>query len=287
MGNGRFSGEEYTTYSTSTRSLAPQQVMKSSQLDEYLDPRNFELRESCDGDENPEATPVIIAVDVTGSMGHIAHRIVTQELGKVVERIYEDNIISDPHVMVMAIGDMQTDGGPLQMSQFEAEVAPLVEQIEKIWVEGHGGNNSYESYAATWLLAHHKTVTDSWTKRNKRGYIFTLGDERPTQVMTPTQLRKWSGIEVPEDISSDQAFATAMEKWEPFHLVIMEGNYASYRPEVIDEWQTLMGQRAIQVNDYRTMGDKIIGAICACEDVEVPIPDDGTDWAAVRAAIAR
>ena len=48
-----------------------QDNFKARKLNMALDPKNV-IRECCDSDEHPETIPVILGLDVTGSMGDAA-----------------------------------------------------------------------------------------------------------------------------------------------------------------------------------------------------------------------
>jgi len=153
------------------------QIFTSYDLHEDLDPKGTN-RESRDSDENPESTAIIIGCDVTGSMGFIAENLIREGLGVLFEEIYDRKPVSDPHIMVSAIGDVDSDRVPLQVGQFEADLK-ITEDLEKVYVEGNGGGNNKESYDLPYYYAAYHTSIDCFEKRNKKGYIFTIGDELP------------------------------------------------------------------------------------------------------------
>ena len=79
MGYGNWNSTAYTTYATSTgRSVtstgnlsdvySAQDLFVSTKLDPKLNPYNV-TRECNDSEEHPNTVPVILALDVTGSMG--------------------------------------------------------------------------------------------------------------------------------------------------------------------------------------------------------------------------
>ena len=83
MGGGSWTSDSFKKYSTSlgrsvdasgdvdTRGMDASQIYKSSRLDPDLDP-NAVMRECRDSEEHPNTIPVILALDVTGSMGDAA-----------------------------------------------------------------------------------------------------------------------------------------------------------------------------------------------------------------------
>ena len=75
MGGGSFSSNSFASYSrsvgksyNSSTGRVSGQTFKASQLKEVLNPKNV-IRECANSDEHPNTIPVILALDVTGSMG--------------------------------------------------------------------------------------------------------------------------------------------------------------------------------------------------------------------------
>src|SRR5262245_17675304 len=137
MGTARWSPDEWDKYVAKTSTKSAREIF-SSKLDDDLNPLNFKIRESCDSDANPLSTPIIVAVDNTGSMGMLAENLIRRGLGVLLEEIYDRKPVTDPHVMCMALGDAWCDRAPLQATQFEADLR-LAEQLSKFWIEGGGG----------------------------------------------------------------------------------------------------------------------------------------------------
>ena len=146
MGGSRWDSDDWTTYRKAhIDHKADRDIFASRSLKADLDPRNITMRESCDSDANPNATPVILAFDVTGSMGHIAVQMAKEGIKTTIEQILDRKPVSDPHIMVMGVGDGEAgDSAPLQVSQFEADTK-IVEQLSQIYIEGGGGGNDHES----------------------------------------------------------------------------------------------------------------------------------------------
>ena len=111
-----------STAATYSKAATPAAAFKARNLDTYLDPSKFMLRESRNSVANPKSTPIILGVDVTGSMGVIAHEIVKSGLGKLITEIIERNPVTDPHIMFQAIGDVSCERSPFQVSQFETDI---------------------------------------------------------------------------------------------------------------------------------------------------------------------
>lgn len=274
MGSGSFDRSMYVAYantatmrSDGTRKSA-QEVFTRRSIDSKLDPKNIVLRESCDSLDNPNSTPVIVALDVTGSMGMIADRMVEVGLGQLMGGILDTKPVSNPHLMFMAVGDVAWDTAPLQVSQFEADIR-IAQQLTDIFLEGRGGGNATESYDLPWYFAATRTKCDAFKKRNKKGYLFTIGDELTPNGVTAEQIRKVFGTASQCDYSAKELLDMAKEEWEVFHIIIEEGNYArSNLTKVVDSWRNLMGNRAIRLSDYTKISEVILSVMLVNEGAD-------------------
>ena len=121
--------------------FSAQDMFKSRHLADLLNPYGV-VRECCDSEEHPETVPVILALDVTGSMGSAAVE-VAKRLNKVMTKLYEQT--KDVEFMIMGIGDLAYDRAPIQASQFESDIR-IAEQLDRLYFEGGGGGNDFESY---------------------------------------------------------------------------------------------------------------------------------------------
>lgn len=280
MGSNRFDAQAYTMYAkTATRRLdgsarSVEEVFTRRAIAPALDPSKIRIRESRDSTDNPNSTPVIIALDVTGSMGMIAHHMVGTSLGVLMTGIMDTKPIVDPHVMFMAVGDVKSDQAPLQVSQFEADIR-IAQQLTDIYVEGNGGGNNTESYELPWYFAATRTETDSFANRGIKGYLFTIGDELRPRGLDADDIKSVFGPdqEGTRDYSADELYKMASEKWEVFHIIVEEGNYAQRvgATKVVDSWRELIGRRAVRLKDYTKISELILAVIRVNEGAN---PDD-------------
>ena len=230
MGGSRWDPGDWDTYATaSVRGKSSAEIFTSRHLKDEYDPAKIDFRESCDSEENPNSTPIILASDVTGSMGMIAHHLMTEGLNTLITEIYDRAPVVDPHVMVLAIGDTTCDSAPLQATQFEADIC-LADQVRELWVEGGGGGNFGESYSGAHLFAAMKTRTDSIRKRNKKGFLFTIGDEPNNDGMTAEEAQR-IGMPLEADVTAAQAVALAQRDWEVYHVVLTNVGRCMYNKD--------------------------------------------------------
>jgi hypothetical protein len=182
-----------------------------------MSPFGIDKRESRDSDEHPESYPVIIALDVTGSMGSIPTYLIKAGLPKIMQSII-DSGIRHPQVLFMGIGDAECDSAPLQVGQFESSDDLLDYWLENLWLEGGGGSNDGESYFLAWDFAAGHTVTDSWEKRKKKGCLITIGDELPLNGrLADRDLHAAYGVKS-QGISGEDLFANLSACWNVYHI---------------------------------------------------------------------
>jgi hypothetical protein len=283
MGGGSFDYSSYRTFASSTVGKTTDEIYSSRSINKNLDPKGVKLRESRDSVDNPESTPIIIALDVTGSMGMIADVIAREGLGVLFNNILDRKPVTDPHLMFMGIGDANCDSAPLQVSQFEADNR-IVEQLTQLFLEHGGGGNNFESYNLPWYFAGNHTVHDSYEKRAKRGYLFTVGDEEAPLALTKKQIETFIG-DIPEkDISPSEALEAAQRLYDVFHIIVLEGSHAkSHKAAVVDSWTNILGQRVIQLSDHTKLAETIVSAIEVAEGVKAT--DSASRWTGVTATV--
>lgn len=268
MGSGRMSDDDWKQYATTNnyQTKSTTQIFTSSSLHKDLDPKGV-IRESCDSVDNPNSTAVIINFDETGSMGQIPGYFAKEGLPKLLKEIYDRKPITDPHVLCAGIGDDKFDRAPLQVTQFEADIR-IAEQLEKIYLEGNGGGNGREGYSLAWYFAAFKTKIDCFKKRGKKGYLFTIGDEQPTQYLRKSDIQRIFGDNIESDKLTDLELLTAVSReWEVFHLIVDQGDHIRYGhgDDTHKEWRELLGERAIHLTDYTKLSEVVVSIIQVME----------------------
>jgi hypothetical protein len=267
MGGGSWASTGHSYYSASSKlsksARSVKEVFRESRINQALDPKGVLLRESCDSQDNPSSNAIILALDVTGSMGAIAHDIASNGLGKLIEGIFDRKPVVDPHIMFMAVGDAYYDSAPLQVSQFECDHR-IVEQLQQIFVEQGGGGNSFESYDLPWYFAGTRTSIDCFEKRQQKGYIFTMGDESVPDGHTAAQRERIFGNKDQRDfVTAKESLELAEAKYNVFHLIIEEGSrmHSYEKTEITSAWKQLLGKRAIFVNNYKYLSEIILSVM--------------------------
>ena len=219
----------------SVMSLNTSQVYTSRGLHSTLNPFKV-TRECCDSEEHPETIPVILALDVTGSMGP-ACKMCAAQLDEIMTSLYQN--VKDVEFLVMGIGDLACDSAPIQASQFESDIR-ILDQTMNIYFEGGGGGNGYESYTAAWYFGLNHTKLDCWN-RGKKGIIITMGDEPLNPYLPGRGLHESLGAPA-EDAETKALYNQVCEKFDVFHLAIDgPSSYHYYKGQINDSWGKLLG----------------------------------------------
>ena len=285
MGGGVWTSASYNTAtksmgfldSASLSNASVQEVYREHYLNPILNPHSV-IRECCDSEEHPETVPVILALDVTGSMGHAATTC-AGKLDEIMTELYGQ--IKDVEFMMMGIGDLAYDDAPIQASQFESDIR-ILDQTTKIYFEGGGGGNSFESYTAAWYFGLHNTRLDCW-KRGKKGVIITLGDEPLNPYLPGAVLGEVLGCNA-QDVDTEELYKEVTEKFDVYHIAITdESSYRHYATKIKESWGKLLGQRLFIATSNEL--PKIIGEIIrdheniiSAEVGTVEVTGEGISW---------
>ncbi|EEV8377767.1 VWA domain-containing protein, partial [Escherichia coli] len=261
MGTSRWDDSAWVSHTSSVKTKTREEIFSSSHMLEKFDPKKITVRESRDSALNPNSNAIIVALDVTGSMGINAEQLARNGLGVMVEEIIKRKPVSDPHVMCMGIGDVKYDSAPLQVTQFEADIT-IAEDLKNIYLEGGGGGNCFESYNLAWYFAALNTSIDCYEKRGKKGYLFTLGDEEAPEDLLASEIRKVFGNQETKDYTSEQLLNMASKMYHVYHIVVKQGSHARhYFDDVMKSWKELLGQRVLVLEKNEDLAEVIVSTI--------------------------
>lgn len=248
------------------------------------------VREARDSDDHPNSVPIVVAFDETGSMGHVPV-LLQKKLAELFALLLRKGYVTDPQLCVGAYGDLDNgEVAPIQIGQFESDNR-ADETLDALYLEGNGGGNGHESAAGIWYYAAAYTATDAWEKRNKKGYLFTIGDETTGGV----QASVWKRYVDPDstlegDLTPKQVAELAQEKWEVYHLVI--NNFSAQAQHSIEHYTELLGKdHVIVLEDESAACETIALAIGMAEgmiDLDEGLDDlDDVGAGAARGAVSK
>lgn len=258
MGGGPYDESErsYRAISAGYHKKAASEIFTQSEVRRIHDsmlPSKALLRESRDSQVNPITVPIIMGLDLTGSMGDLPMYLIRDGLPTMVTTIIQRGVPS-PAILFLGIGDHEYDKAPLQVGQFESGDAELDMWLTRTWLEGRGGPNGGESYLLAWYFAAMHTVTDAWEKRKEKGFIFTIGDEPCLPHLPAASVKEIMGVSQGTSYTAPQLLKLAQEKYHVYHLNMSQGSNGS---RAVAPWRTLLGQNLIEVDDYTQVAKTI------------------------------
>ncbi|MGJ8759401.1 MAG: hypothetical protein ACSHXA_02590 [Polaribacter sp.] len=261
MGGGRFSNDAYKRlrktkdYSNKSR----EEIFTARSIDAEMDPVKAIVRESRDSEEHPETVSIIVALDVTGSMGFVPEHIVKEALPDLIGSLMEAGI-EDPQVLFLGIGDFIYDAAPLQVGQFESSAELLDRWLTRVYLESGGGGNNQEGYNLAHLFAARHTSIDCWEKRKQKGFLFTIGDEPVFPTIPAEIIKRYTSAEEAETITTENIIKEAQEKYNVFHMHL-EHNEWSKSEHRKGNWKALLGDNFLEIADFKTVAKRIADVV--------------------------
>jgi BMFP domain-containing protein YqiC len=251
-----------------------------AKVHEMLDPSKLNkaginIRESFDSDAHPSITSIAIIFDVTGSMRSVP-KILVENLPALNGVLQRKGYIEEPQLLFGAVGDAKGDKIPLQIGQFEIG-NEMDDVLSNIVLEGGGGGGNHESYElALYYLARH-TNLDSLNKRNKKGYLFMIADERLYGKVSKKEVENIIGDILQEDIST---FDIINEIREKFEVILIFPNQSGY---IVDDsvykkghnddnvvyWEDVVEQNIVVLEDAKDICETIALTIATFENIDL------------------
>lgn len=196
--------------------------------------------------------PIVVAVDVTGSM-----QTWPAEIFDRLPLLYQtlSQYREDVEVSFIAIGDATCDRFPLQVTDFRRGVG-LEDTLNALYGEGGGGGQAKESYE---LLAY-TLLYKANLPEAVRPFLILYGDEGFYEKVTPALVKAVFGDELREAIDSRRLWRAVAEAWNVYHL------RKPYSPDkeaaIVDQWQDVLGrERVILLDDEKRAVDMALGLI--------------------------
>lgn len=236
---------------------------------EKMDPKGVKLRESRDSEAHPNSLAIVVAFDVTGSMGEVP-KILQRNLCGLMGLLIRQGIVEHPLIMVAGIGDATCDHGPLQVGQFESGIE-IDQDLERLWLESGGGGHITESYElCMYFLARH-TALDCHEKRGKRGYCFIIGDETPYPTVRADHVKELIGDDLGESVATEQIVNELKSTFDVYYILPKMTNHWN-NPAVWDRWIQLLGQNSLRLEDPQAICELIATTIGVAEGI---LDDEG------------
>lgn len=258
-------------------SSSTQSTFKAKRMSDKLNPYGV-VRECCENEEHPNTIPIILGLDVTGSMNQ-ACKACLDSLNQVILQLYEK--FPDVEIAIAGIGDFSWDQSPFQLSQFESDVR-IAENIFDLYIENGGGSNSWESYTALWYAGLYHTKLDCWS-RGQKGILISFGDEMLNPMLPKNTINRVFGDTVQADVETEELYQKTSEKYDIYHIAVTNDScYYRYKDQIENSFGKILGQ-----NLFKSTTDDLVKVIIQIVEnsvnkvkynSNVVITEDGIAW---------
>lgn len=260
MGGGYYERDENnydnTNYSSSNNSTSysntADKLISRDDIHPDLNPKNYSTTNLI----SKGRTPIVFAVDVTGSMGEWV-KIIYDKFPMFYGQLNLHEYAYDPTVSFCAVGDAECSKVPLQISPFSSGL-DIDSNITKLFLEGGGGGNLRESYelAAYFYLEKCNLINHEFP------FLFITGDEAFFNEVTAKNIQKiFGGDKISQNLNSREVFKSLKDKFNVFHL---RKKFEDENKEkgMYKQWSDTLGpERVLQVNCPKACIDVILGAL--------------------------
>lgn len=248
------SGNSYSSSGFHSSPLSNSTFKKTEErgLDKSLLPKDRTL-------ECSAKTGIIIALDVTGSMGDSV-KLLYDKLPMLWGQLEQQGYLKDFSISFAAVGDCTCDGAPFQVCDF-AQGKSLDDGISKMYLEKGGGGQQCESYEMlAYFYQHNARFTHP---KADKPFFFMIGDEAPYPEVSPSEVSKHFGDRVQNSISTKRVFDQLREKYHFKHLHVPydSGNQPGNNEKIEQIWQKIIGEDFIKVSEPKSVVDTILGIV--------------------------
>jgi len=210
--------------------------------------------------------PIVIAVDVTGSM-----RTLPQLIFEKLCILYNEALFFIPkelhdtfEISFTAVGDAYSDGWPIQITDF-GKGFELDKNIKSLYPEGGGGGQARETYELTGYFYAEKCEMPNAIKTPRPMFIY-IGDEGFYSKVSRSQIKQYIGDPPKTDLISTEMFDDLKKKFDVYILRIEYGD-AEDEKQINKMWQDALGpERVIMLRSPERVVDTILGLIAASVD---------------------
>jgi len=205
-------------------------------------------------------TPMIIWVDVTGSMGNWPATIFSK-LPYLDHEVKTEYLGVDTEVCFGAVGDIYSDKYPVQVRPFSKGL-DMKKELEGLVVEGNGGGQMKESYEMAALYTQHNI---SCAKAVDKPVVIMIGDEMPYDRVTVAEAKAHAKVKLAKTVTTKEIFEGLKENFSPYFICkpYRQGiGQEQINQEIREHWLSLFGaDRVAYLDDAGRVVDVIFGIL--------------------------
>lgn len=224
-------------------------ILNPRKLNRALFPRG--VREACfeAGKEDEGLTPIIISLDLTGSMNQVPF-VMQKEIPHLLTTLQEQGLTQRPNLLFMGHDDEHVSATPdaaFQISQFEIGDQRLAEALNEMVIPSNGAGNDGEAYHLAFYATANHVRTDSFDKQGQKGFFFMICDEYPfyydgdfrTNGTKPNLAKDLFGDTIEKEVSILDSLKEVVKQW---HVFILRPGHTSHgsNNKITKRWQELL-----------------------------------------------
>lgn len=203
-------------------------------------------------------TPLIIWVDVTGSMGQWPATIFSK-LPYLDHEVKTEYLGADTEVCFGAVGDAHSDSYPLQVQSF-TKGTDMAKKLEELVIEGNGGGQHKESYELAALYTLHNIETP---RAVEKPIVIFIGDEMAYDFVSVTEAKSHAKVKLASAMSTKDIFKNLADRFSPYLILkAYKMGEAPINHEIERFWVNLMGRdRIAYLDDAQRVVDVVFGIL--------------------------
>nr|MDO8085519.1 hypothetical protein [Candidatus Sigynarchaeum springense] len=212
--------------------------------------------------------PLVIAVDVTGSMREFP-KIIFEKLCILYNEVMlflPETLKESFEISFAAIGDAYSDQAPVQVTDF-ASGKELDQNIKSLYPEGGGGGQARETYELiAYFYARHCNLVNPLD--HPRPLFIFIGDEGFYAKVNREHVRQHVSTEdkLKSDLISEDVFNVLKQKFNVYILRVLYGNPDDEK-DIDAKWRKVLGDKhVIIMKDPKRIVDTIIGIVATVVD---------------------
>ena len=200
--------------------------------------------------------PLVVACDVTGSMGEWPAVMFSKLPYLDIEG--KSYLGPDMQISFMAVGDVMSDQYPLQVQPFGSGPDELPKALKNLIIEGGGGGNQMESYDVAALYCARNVMMPN-VKPDAKPIMIFIGDEG-LQSEIEKRHAKMANVTLKDyTISVRDVFEELKRK---FSVYIVRKEYSRNEAKIQAQWVTMLGaNHVIPLEDPNRIVDVIFGIL--------------------------
>lgn len=294
MGGDTYSGSVFSSSGYSDYSKDSKDSYRRDEPDRDVLPKHFK-HDQRSGLFTECEDPVVLCLDITGSMGNDAY-VIRDKMARIIGQIAIRGYLKDPEFSIAFCGDAHSDTYPIQVTPFlrgdgvvttgDGEIALIEHWLGKMYVEHGGGGGAKETYeyVAQYYL-------DNCVMPNAKNPIFFfLGDEGYYHRIDCRKYRASTGVELVKKSENSLQIIKALGK--RFTVIKVHRDYRDSREDkkIVAAWKEAVGpQHFARLSEGKAIADAILGFVAgmsgsgSLEDFKASLKEDGQSERRVKA----